>query len=253
MYYISLFVMAAAPVFKSLKNEKKIFERISDQIRESIFSGALKPGDKLPSEKELSNQFSTGRMVVREGLRTLEQSGLIYIKRGSTGGAFVKDPDATVISRSIEDLVKIGNVTQRQLTEARVGIELSVIEVAAEKRAAEDIALLEKSIEDCEAEIRRGGPAIEENLHFHVLLAKASQNSLFEMIVKSIMNVTGSFIQSFTPERRYVNRVLQDHREIFEAVKEQDVNQAKDKMRKHLLEVNRKHLSIAKENGLPVL
>ena len=62
-------------LFKSIKN-KRIFETISEQIKELIYSGVLKPGDKLPSERKLSEQFGTGRMVVREALRILEHAGV---------------------------------------------------------------------------------------------------------------------------------------------------------------------------------
>jgi DNA-binding FadR family transcriptional regulator len=246
-------MISNAPLFKPLKNEKKIFQQISDEVRESIFSGVLKPGDKLPSENELSIQFKRGRMVVREALRTLEHSGLIYIKRGSYGGAFVKEPDATVITRSIEDLVKIGNVTQRELTEARLGIELVVLESAVKRRTDDDLVLIEKNIEECERIIRSGGQGIEENLKFHILLARSSKNSLYEMIVESIMNVTASFIRSFKPELRYVNKILQSHKEIYDAVREQDGNKAKEKMEKHVRDVNSKHMAIAKKIGLGTL
>lgn len=84
------FVMVQQALFKPLKTDQKIFQQISDQIRGLILSGVLKPGNKLPSEKELSNQFNTGRMVVREALRTLEESGLIYVKRGSLGGHLLR-------------------------------------------------------------------------------------------------------------------------------------------------------------------
>src|SRR4030042_3412470 len=92
--------------FMPLKS-KKIFEQISDQVRRLIFSGVLKPGDKLASEKELANQFQIGRSTVREALRTLEQAGLIYVKQGSDGGTFIKAIASTVISRSFSDMIKL--------------------------------------------------------------------------------------------------------------------------------------------------
>ena len=67
---------------------KRTFKEIERQIREMIYWGALKPGDKLPSEKELASQFRAGRLSVREALRTLEQAGLIVVKQGSTGGSY---------------------------------------------------------------------------------------------------------------------------------------------------------------------
>src|SRR4030042_1966014 len=138
--------MPQPSLFKPLKKDQKIFQQISDQIRELIFSGVLKPGDKLPPEKQLADQCNTGRMVVREALRILEQSGLIHIKQGSLGGAFVKDPDTTVIVRSISDLIKIGNVTLRELIEARLGIEKVILEFAMMRINKEDLTLLKNNV-----------------------------------------------------------------------------------------------------------
>jgi len=239
--------MFPGPLFKPLRNEKKIFQQISDQIRELIFSGILKPGDKLPSENELSSQFSTGRMVVREALRTLEQSGLISVKRGSLGGAFVKNPGATAITRSISDLVQIGDVTHRELTEARLGVEMVVLESVIKKITAEDLSQLKQNIEDSERQILAGQRGTQDNLNFHVLLARSSKNLLYEMIVKSFMTVNEFFIQSLRPEVRYVKRILESHKGIYEAICEKDLQEAKEKMEKHIIDVNRKHMAVAKK------
>ena len=134
-------------------NTKRAFDEISDQIRELIYSGVFKPGDKLPSERELGNQFKTGRMVVREALRTLEQAGLIYIKQGSSGGAFIRHADGKVITSSFSDMIKIGNVSLEELTEARLGIEKIVLELSINKITRDDLHLLENNIKDSEEQI----------------------------------------------------------------------------------------------------
>jgi len=126
--------------FKPLKS-KKIFEQISDQIRELIFSDTLKPGDKLPCEKELSNQFKTGRTAVRKALRTLEHAGLMYVKQGSDGGAFIKNIDPTVITRSFSDMIRLGTIPIQDLTEAKVGIEKMLLEFALKRVTKEDLDL----------------------------------------------------------------------------------------------------------------
>ncbi len=127
------------------------------------------------SERELANQFKTGRMVVREALRTLEQCGLVYIKQGSFGGAFIKDTDSTVITRSISDMIKIGNVTLRDLTEVRLGIEKVMLEFVFQRINKEDLALLRRNLEDAEQQIQKGIRPLEEHLNFHVLLAKSTK------------------------------------------------------------------------------
>lgn len=238
--------MPQPSLFKPFKNDKKIFQQISDQIRELIFSVVLKPGDKLPPEKQLASQFNTGRMVVREALRTLEQSGLVHIRQGSLGGAFVKNPDTAVITRSIADQIKIGNVTLQELIEARLGIEKVILDFAVMRVKNEDIDLIKKNIEDSEQKLLKGERATEENINFHILLAKSAKNILFEMIIESIMNVTKSFLLSLKPDVKYINNVLTYHKKIYKALEEKNLPMAKQIMEKHLLDINRKFKDLAK-------
>ena len=240
------FAMTQDALFKPLKTDQKIFQQISDQIRELILSGILKPGNKLPSEKELSYQFNTGRMVVREALRTLEQSGLICIKRGSLGGAFIKDPDTTVLTRSISDLINIGNVTLRELIDARLGIEKVTLEFAVRRMNDETLGLLKKNIEDSEQKFLKGERATEEHIYFHILLAKSTKNLLFEMMVESIMNVTKSFLLSLRPDINYIKNVLTYHRQIYAALQEKNLLMAEQLMEKHILDINKEFKNLAK-------
>jgi len=186
--------------FTPLKN-KKIFEQISDQIRELIFSGVLKPGDRLPSEKELSNQFKTGRTVVREALRTLEQAGLIYVRQGSEGGAFIKDVESTVITRSFSDMIRLGGIPIQHLTEARLGIEKMVLDFALDRITKEDLNLLKMNIEESEKLISEGARATDNHIEFHLLLAKMTKNRVFELILESIMKIVILFSQEYERPR----------------------------------------------------
>jgi DNA-binding FadR family transcriptional regulator len=221
-------------LFEPLKS-KRTFEQIADQMRQLIYSGTFKPGDRLMSERELANQFRTGRMVVREALRTLENSGLIRIKQGSSGGVFINDANTKVITRSISDMIKIGNVTLRELIETRLEIEMIILNFAIARINPEDLDLLKKNIEDSEQQILAGIRPLETNLNFHLLLAKASKNTLFEMIIESIMEVSKIFLQSVKPEKEYINKVLYYHKEIYKAIKEKNLIIAEEKMREHLL------------------
>ena len=225
-------------LFTPLKS-KRTFEEIADQIRELIYAGVLKPGDRLMSERELANQFKTGRMVVREALRTLEQCGLIYIKQGSFGGAFIKDTDSTVITGSISDMIKIGNVTLRDLTEVRLGIEKVMLEFVFQRINKEDLALLRRNLEDAEQQIQKGIRPLEEHLNFHVLLAKSTKNVLFEMIMEAVMNVTKSFLLSVETEWKYIHHVFNSLKEIYKAIEEGNLVLAQEKFADHILYVNK--------------
>lgn len=230
-------------MFKPIRT-KRVFEEISDQIKEMIYSGTLKPGNKLPSERELATEFRAGRMVVREALRILEQAGFIYIRQGSEGGAFVKNADISVLTRSFSDLIRLGNVTIQSLTEARLGIERVIVEFAVAKVDEKDLDLLHANIDEAEKLLAQGIRPREANIDFHFLLARATKNPVFEMIARSVMEIVSHFLSELTPDMAYIKKVTEYHKEIFCALKERDLIRARSKMEEHLLEVNRELLQL---------
>lgn len=231
-------MQSTKPIFLPIRT-KRTFEKIEDQIRESFYSGVFKPGDRLPSERDLAGQFRTGRMVVREALRTLEQSGLIHIKHGSNGGAFIKEIDASVITRSISDMVNTGNVTIRDLTEVRLGIEKVILEFAIKRITDEELDLIKKNIEATEKEESKGIRPTKHYFEFHLLLAKSSKNPLFETIVESVMNVVASFLEKLRINKKEYGRgVLDYHKQIYQAIQDRDGLAAKEILEKHLVDVH---------------
>ena len=107
---------------------RRTFEVIGDQIREQVRSGTLKPGDKLPPERTLAEQFGTSRNAVREALRALEHAGLINLQKGAHGGAFITDGDPEAVAQSIEDLLHLGGVELTDITDARLLIARAIVE-----------------------------------------------------------------------------------------------------------------------------
>jgi len=233
--------MRTKPIFTPFTT-KRAFEKISEQITALIFAGTLKPGDRLPSERELAAQFNTGRMVVREALRILEQSGFISVKQGSLGGAFIKEMDSTVLKKSIADMLKTGNITIQNLTEARIGIEGVILELATARRSKEDLESLRKSIDDAEQEIMQGRRPYEHSIRFHLLLAKASKNPLFEMIVESIADVMKSFILAQEQDKKFNLKFLNHHKQIFEAIENRNIKIARKLLKEHFHDFEKKYL-----------
>src|SRR5882672_6430946 len=87
---------------------KRAFEEVALQIREQLSKGALKPGDRLPSERELAEQFGLSRNTVREALRSLEMSGILEFRKGATGGAFVREAHSEAVISGFSDLFRMG-------------------------------------------------------------------------------------------------------------------------------------------------
>ena len=96
-------------MFEPVKNQR-VSDEILQQIREAVLTGKFQIGDRLPNERTLAEQFAASRTSVREALRGLEQQGVIYTKKGVTGGAFVADLDHRLVSRSFQTLLKLRGV-----------------------------------------------------------------------------------------------------------------------------------------------
>ena len=221
---------------------KRTFEEITDQIRDLVYTKKLKPGDKLPAERDLAEMFNAGRTAVRESLRVLEHSGLIIVKQGSEGGSFVKEVDSSAVSKSFIDVIRRREVSVENFIEVRIGVEKLAIGSAMVRITPEELDLLKKCVEDAEALLE--GAAQEGHLpdldswvavngEFHVILARATKNPLFEMIVESFLTVMGTFLDDppILPENFYGH--TQHHREIYEAVKNKDLRLAERLLEAH--------------------
>jgi DNA-binding FadR family transcriptional regulator len=221
-------------------NPKRTFVDISDQIKELIYSKELKPEDRLPSERELAVHFNVGRMAVREALRILEEAGFIYVKQGADGGIYVKELDSTGMTKSLNDLIKIGHITLQEITEARINIESIIIESVMKNITETVLSELEANIRATEKLIENAVPkkVPAEIVNFHVLLAKFSKNQLYKYFHKSLVDLSYSFIREFAPELTFSPNHLEEHKAICNAVKEKNLQGAKRALKNHLVSVS---------------
>jgi GntR family transcriptional regulator, transcriptional repressor for pyruvate dehydrogenase complex len=179
--------------FAPIEN-KRLFEEVSLKIKELIFKDILKPGDKLPSEIELGRQFRVGRQTIREALRRLEFSGFITIQRGSQGGPIIENTIMNSLSDSLLNAIKISNISTKELTYARLQIEALVLTEAIKNIDDKDIADLWENIANAKERLSKGHQAFRENINFHKLLAKASKNHVFMIVIEAMMTVVANFL-----------------------------------------------------------
>lgn len=221
---------------------KRSFEEISDQIRDLILSKKLNPGDKLPPERDLAEMFKAGRTAVRESLRILEHSGLIQIRQGSEGGSFVKDVNSSAISRSLLDVARRSDVTVEHLVEMRIGVEKLAIGSAIARITSGELDALKKCVDDAEALVEvtgRDGQLpdldswVQANAEFHLVLARATRNPLFEMVIGAFMNVLRSFLDNPPLRPEYFRGHTKHHRKIYEAVRSKDLRLAERLLEAH--------------------
>jgi GntR family transcriptional repressor for pyruvate dehydrogenase complex len=236
-------------LFDPIKPERT-FERVSTKIKGLIFDGILSPGDRLPSETELAQQFDVGRQTIREALRILELSGFITIQKGGNGGPLIRTTILNTINNLFLDAFRLERITTEELTVARIEIEKVVMGYAIDLADEQDIRDLRENIQRAREKIEKGIMAIDENADFHNLLAKASKNHVFVMVVGSIMAVVRDHTSRLTASLEGMNRVLRQsesvilsrnavdiHEEIVNAMVNKDREKATALMDTHVREV----------------
>ncbi|MBO9650548.1 MAG: FadR family transcriptional regulator [Variovorax sp.] len=182
-------------------NPQRIFQEVANQLRRLISEGKLRPGDKLPPERELAKRFGVSRNTMREALRALELSGLIELRLGATGGAFVLPGSSNAVVAGMRDLYFLGAITPQHLTEARIAVSAAVIRVACERITDEEIDALEANVAAAE-QAKKAGDFEERTRHhqaFHVMLARTTHNPVLIATTEGIMEITRQFVKAIGP------------------------------------------------------
>ena len=224
-------------IFTPYKN-KRSFEEISNEIKALIFEGVFKPGHKLPSEIEIARQFNVSRQTIREAMRILELSGFITIQRGVKGGPLVQDTIEGRITNLFVDGFKFKKISLEELTIARFDIERAMLIHVFQNADDSDIETLNTNILKARKKLDKAVIAFEENVDFHKLLAKASKNYIYALVVESIMAIVSDFrsrLESVGIERS--RRVTNYHEEILKGIINRDFDKTMKLFEEHLWEV----------------
>lgn len=243
-------------MFVKLK-DKRLFEKIVDQIKDAALSGTLKVGDKLPSEPELARIFGVSRTAVREALRILELSGLVIIKKGNQGGCFIQEVSSNhKLIDYLSDHWRLGNVTLLHLTEARYWLESIVIDIVGQKATKRDYDSLRKSIDKAERLFREGKERekIYQNFDFHVQLAQMTRNTILIDTLSAIFELFTYMLVKIKTTQRITYQTFKSHRDILQLLETGHVQRAKDLNRTHIKDISaRLTKKYAREKNLPLL
>jgi DNA-binding FadR family transcriptional regulator len=213
---------------------RRISEEIGARIRKQIASGALPPGTRLPTERELSEQFEVSRMAVREGMRTLEVAGLITLKKGRHGGAFVSESSAKLVTQQIRDMIDLGRATMPMLIEARLMVMNMVVRLACERATAADFRAMEANLEKT-VQLTETGRFEERTLtaiEFNKLLADATHNYILSALVEGLSEVLRQFFSVATP--RPIDTVVPTRRKLLAQIRARDAEGAAATMAEYL-------------------
>ena len=217
-----LALVARTPATKT----PRIFEEICDQIRIRMEDGSLRPGDKLPAERELAIQLGASRPAVREALRSLEIAGVLELKKGVKGGAFIREGDPAVVTRSFRDMVNLGHISLASLTESRVLITDAVTRLACERGTNDDFDAMDACVTRTEAYAKEGNLELRrvELLSFYRQLSQATHNEIMIMLVDALTEIVlGVLARLNAPPRQDTMKV---HREFVKLLRERRPDEA---------------------------
>jgi DNA-binding FadR family transcriptional regulator len=208
---------------------------IADQIRQAIVTGKLTEGERLPPERELAEQFGVSRVTVRDALRALEAMGLIEVRVGARGGAFVTVPTGSIVGQTMSDMMMMSAVSPEDIVEARLVVELGTVTLACARATDEDIAELREHGERSAEAIEAKTYTRELSWDFHALVAKAAHNGAIEGLTSSFRSSLSLHpIRTREGVRAYALTV-EEHARIFEAIRQRDGETARREMATHLL------------------
>jgi GntR family transcriptional repressor for pyruvate dehydrogenase complex len=215
---------------------RKTYELVADQLTAEISSRRLKPGDLLPTERELVGSYRVGRSSIREALRMLESRGLI---RSNGNGTFSVAPYRTTLDHSLDLLVAVAEADYGELFEVRRILEGETAALAAERRTRDDLRRMSDAIIDMEEGLDSEERFIEADLRFHLTVAEATRNRVLMHLMNAVRalllrSLASSYHIAGSPER-----AIDMHHEIFDAIDARDPDAARRTMQEHVARVER--------------
>jgi GntR family transcriptional repressor for pyruvate dehydrogenase complex len=233
----------------SVGRQARVSEAIVHRIKKQITEGRLLVGHKLPAEREMARQFKTSRVSVREAYRSLEEVGVLRIRRGADGGAFVAQLDHEPVLRSLALVLGLGKTSHRELTEARMLLEPPIARLAALRARKEDIVRLEGVLLHEEKDAARlMGPFRPTASRFHRSVADCTRNLALIVLMNALADLTADAAAALDVMTRTRHRLKNCafHRQLFEAIRTHDGDQAYATMAKHVGDIQRRvHRSLA--------
>ncbi len=226
------------PDFKKIKRATNLYEDVVNEIKKAILSGRYKTGDAIPSETELAKQFGVSRPVIREGIRVLQSRDFLEIRRGTTGGAFVRDLYKLPFMEDFADLIRYRRVRVEHLSGARLLLEPEVCRLAARNATQKQLREM-NTLLDSYGLIKERDKLDMMYSMFHRLIGRACGNPIYSMIMENIMDFTESFIKTIKPVTTIIHNDS-DHYEILKALSARDPKKAAEVGTRHAMDILKK-------------
>ena len=227
---------------------KRVFEEICEQVRREMAAGTLRPGDKLPPERELALKLGVSRAAVREALRSLEIAGVVGLHKGARGGAFILKGDPDLVTRSIRDMFHLGRISLDNLTEARTLVMQLAMQLACERIRPTTVAALERNV-DRLTTLPVSGKAAERvaiSAEFYRLISQATDNTVLQVIIEALTDIVLQQVEQSNIE--FFPNLIAHRRRLVQYIATRQVDEAKREMTEHLQRL-RRHLMRAERTA----
>lgn len=217
--------------FDKIKTGRPLFQEVVRQIEQRVLSGDLEPGEMLPPERIMAEQFGVSRTVIREAVKALELRGLVAVQHGR--GVQISRPTAKVFGDSILRYIRIQKSPIWALHELRSILEMGTVQLAAERRTEEDLSILHALVEEMERAVDKPLEYVKADLKFHKALTDAAHNPLIGPIFEPLskLMIESRRIGAMAPDAP--KRSIASHHAIVKAIAEQDADRAIEVMKEH--------------------
>ncbi len=207
----------------------RLFEQIVSRFQEMADTGELKPGDRLPSERDLVEQLGVSRAVLREALRVMEVQGMLESLPGE-GRVF-----AQRVSLQLDEMTdRVQASAVLEVMDARAALECKIVELAAERATPDDIRQLREMIRLVEDESNSEGYTYEWNSRFHLMLAAAARNAVLYELLNLLLQLRADLHRKDLLDQDTLKDIATDHLEIVEAIEDRNQVRARDLMQRHV-------------------
>jgi DNA-binding FadR family transcriptional regulator len=229
--------MDTATMYQPVRTRRG-FEAVCDRIREQLMNGELKPGDRLPGDRELAARFGIGRAAARDALRSLETSRLVEARTGINGGFYIRSGGGgDGLAQTVQDMVSLSQTSIESVTEARIEIICVATRLACQRATEEDLEAIQRDV-DYHRELFRGGHGSRNTrsvTEFYRLIARATHNDVIVMMVDALSQVTRALVARVDP--RPNEDIMVVRQRVLDLVRQRDAAAACDEMAGYLRRV----------------
>lgn len=223
-------------IYSAIIVRRPLYDQIVQHIEQQVMRNQLRPGDRLPPERDLSQRFRVSRTVVREAIKALHEKGLVGIRPGS--GTYIVPVEGQAVLDSMTLYVKTQRVALHNLIEARKVLEPEIAALAAQRAQPEDLEKMQHLIEEMDEHIQSAEDFVSADVGFHLALAEATHNPVLPIFIQSISGGLREMQLEIFRVDSAPTSGQKAHRRLCRFVERREATAARREMRRHIEEVH---------------